>query len=371
MYIYSFSEISENSKICIYGSNNLEQCFVKLIKLIRKDIQIVSFIDSKKIDQIDGIPILKIKELADSDLEYDLILVSPFKIKEVDNIKYNSDSHKLKIVQWDLFNLGRTYFVDYTMLEITDEYYLKNKQNYDKAEEILKYEEDKELYREIIKLRLDRKQLENFRKFLFEYITTKNPIQYIDFINKLNIRTIIDGGVFDGLSLLKFQDLLPTMTDIYGFEPFEKFVKESIFYDFLDKNKIHIIPLGLWHQKAKLEFKENVANQGASKIVNNGQDITELSTISIDEFVSENNINKVDLIKLDVEGAELNTLKGSINTIINHRPQLAISIYHSHEEMFSIPIFLNELLENYTFRLGHYTLTSFETILYGIPNELM
>ena len=73
---------------------------------------------------------------------------------------------------------------------------------------------------------------------------------------------------------------------------------------------------------------------------------------------------------MDIEGAELSALKGGMEIIKKYRPQLAISIYHSSEDFVNIPLYLSENLENYKFRIGHYSDTIIETVLYAIPNEL-
>ncbi|MDR2574533.1 MAG: FkbM family methyltransferase [Desulfovibrio sp.] len=91
----------------------------------------------------------------------------------------------------------------------------------------------------------------------------------------------------------------------------------------------------------------------------------ECDFISIDEFVKSNKLNRVDYIKLDVEGAELNALKGSIETISKFKPKLAISLYHKWEDIFHIPLFLNEICENYKFYIGHHCAGLHETILYA------
>jgi recombinational DNA repair ATPase RecF len=78
---------------------------------------------------------------------------------------------------------------------------------------------------------------------------------------------------------------------------------------------------------------------------------------------------RVDFIKLDVEGAEMNVVKGAINAINKFRPQMAISIYHNKNDLFEIIEFLNKNFENYLFKLAHYSPTIFETILYAIPEE--
>ena len=63
-------------------------------------------------------------------------------------------------------------------------------------------------------------------------------------------------------------------------------------------------------------------------------------------------------------------LKGTQKTLIEHLPQLAISIYHSPLDLFRIPLFIDRILSNYRYHIGHYTDGSRETVWYGIPNEL-
>ena len=71
----------------------------------------------------------------------------------------------------------------------------------------------------------------------------------------------------------------------------------------------------------------------------------ELTTI--DDFVREKNIPKVDFIKMDIEGAELDALKGAINTIKTFKPKLAICIYHKPEHFYEIPTFIKSIVPEY------------------------
>ena len=73
---------------------------------------------------------------------------------------------------------------------------------------------------------------------------------------------------------------------------------------------------------------------------------------------------------MDIEGAETEALKGAESCLTKHRPQLAISIYHSNNDMLNIPIYLNKILKDYVFKIGQYSPDNDETILYAIPKEL-
>ena len=82
--------------------------------------------------------------------------------------------------------------------------------------------------------------------------------------------------------------------------------------------------------------------------------------VTIDEYVEKNSI-KVGLIKTDVEGAEQNLFKGAMNTIIEQRPTLLISIYHSAADFFDIKPMLEKLDLNYQFRIYRPTMMNILT----------
>lgn len=90
-----------------------------------------------------------------------------------------------------------------------------------------------------------------------------------------------------------------------------------------------------------------------------------VKTLSIDDFVLRNNINKVDFIKMDIEGAELTALEGAKKTIRTFKPKLAVAIYHSDHDFFTIPQFLHNL--GYKVYINHYTIHLEETICFAIP----
>jgi FkbM family methyltransferase len=60
------------------------------------------------------------------------------------------------------------------------------------------------------------------------------------------------------------------------------------------------------------------------KFQNNQTLIEEVEMITIDEFISLKGINKVDLIKMDVEGYEINVVEGAKETIFNFSPVIVI-----------------------------------------------
>jgi hypothetical protein len=71
---------------------------------------------------------------------------------------------------------------------------------------------------------------------------------------------------------------------------------------------------------------------------------------------------------MDIEGSEIEALKGAAYTIKTKKPRIAVSVYHKPEDIINIPLFLQELMPEYKFYLRHDCLVNLtETVLYAIP----
>ncbi|MNC55831.1 hypothetical protein D3C75_1053850 [compost metagenome] len=85
--------------------------------------------------------------------------------------------------------------------------------------------------------------------------------------------------------------------------------------------------------------------------------------VSLDSVL---NGQRASFIKMDIEGAEMEALQGAQNTIVKHRPRLAICIYHKPEDILEIPLYLKSLVPDYKFYIRHYSNYTIETVLYAI-----
>ena len=76
------------------------------------------------------------------------------------------------------------------------------------------------------------------------------------------------------------------------------------------------------------------------------------------------------LIKMDVEGAELLGLMGAQRIMSDFRPRLAISVYHLPDHLWEIPLFIAALGLDYQLYLRSHGHQTFDTVLYAIPQAL-
>lgn len=183
---------------------------------------------------------------------------------------------------------------------------------------------------------------------------------------------VIDGGGCWGDTPLYFAHRVGDQGKVYAFE----FNSENL--EILNKNlnlnpallkRIEVVPRALWGTSNEvIRYSANgPATSLAQAMENDGQGSLQVTTVSIDDFVRERKLPKVDFIKMDIEGAELNALKGAEETLRLFRPNLAISIYHRDVDFVEIPEYLKNLGLRYEFYLDHFTIYGEETILFATP----
>jgi FkbM family methyltransferase len=93
-----------------------------------------------------------------------------------------------------------------------------------------------------------------------------------------------------------------------------------------------------------------------------------VQTKTIDDFVAERALSRVDFIKIDVEGAELSVLEGAAETIRRFSPKLAVAAYHRDDDLVQIPAALADLLPSYRFYLESFSQFEDETVLFAVSD---
>jgi FkbM family methyltransferase len=128
---------------------------------------------------------------------------------------------------------------------------------------------------------------------------------------------------------------------------------------------IGLLERPLWSTTGELLFVE-IKGPGTKVLPNSaGRTAEQIATLSIDDFVANENLQSVDFIKMDIEGAELQALKGAVETLKRFKPKLAIAVYHNLKDFSDIPEFLFGLELGYRFYLRHLTIHAEETILFA------
>jgi FkbM family methyltransferase len=181
---------------------------------------------------------------------------------------------------------------------------------------------------------------------------------------------VIDGGACFGDTSIFFSCSVGSTGKIFAFEPLPRhinIVKYNIHQNALS-DQITLVSAGIGEASNHIDAIGNglraLASPGFSIVGNE----TQVPVLCIDDFVNSRNIVKMDFIKMDIEGFELNAIKGAALTIEKHKPKLAISLYHKPQDFFEIPIYLKTHFPFYRFYLDHYTIFDEETVLYAIAD---
>jgi FkbM family methyltransferase len=360
-----FRNIGENKSFCIIGTGAIALEITDFINKNLNNCKVTLYVDSKAIGTLNDIPIVKPYELKNLKDQFDVVIISTISAKN------------LFVMYLKLMNITNYITLDKKIINSPNKIVCP-----EKIESIFESKEDRKLFDIISKARIKQNSLpviEYVRnsKVLEDKISAYTTRQYMDFINKDEIKVVLDCGACELFHSLYFKSQFKNIEKIYAFEPSNCMTETIANFVNMD-NVIELVPKGLWNEETTLSFRKDFDCSGASnlevvakrKIAN--EQIINVNLTTIDNFVKERNISKVDFIKMDVENAELKALEGAYNTIVEHRPQMAISIYHSNEQFYGIPPLLNKWLENYVFKLGHYTERDdlAETILYAIPKEI-
>lgn len=83
----------------------------------------------------------------------------------------------------------------------------------------------------------------------------------------------------------------------------------------------------------------------------------------LDDVLSD---KKVTVLKMDIEGAEVQGLNGAKNIIISQKPKLAICLYHTPEHLWEIPLLIHEMRPDYKMIIRHHSVQNYtDTVLYA------
>src|SRR6185295_19701452 len=94
--------------------------------------------------------------------------------------------------------------------------------------------------------------------------------------------------------------------------------------------RVTIYEKGVWDKEDVLTMHIDPNNSAADSFVGGRHDSQEiqLPLTTVDHMVAELHLNRVDFIKMDIEGAERRAIAGASATIRRFRPRMAITVYH-------------------------------------------
>ncbi|MCL2400714.1 MAG: FkbM family methyltransferase [Defluviitaleaceae bacterium] len=181
------------------------------------------------------------------------------------------------------------------------------------------------------------------------------------FITPEQEEVFVDAGSFDGADIQSFYNFCHGKHKmIYALEPditnYEKTLNN------IENNKLErvlLINKGAWSCDTTRKF--NIMSGVSSKLTEHGKH--EVHLTSIDSML---NGEKVSFIKMNIEGAETEALKGAAIAIKTHKPRLMIALHHKPADIYEIPMFIESLSNEYKFYIRSFSKCFAGLFLYAV-----
>ncbi len=157
----------------------------------------------------------------------------------------------------------------------------------------------------------------------------------------------IDAGANAGMFSVVASRKVGPNGKVFAFEPLKEI--SSYLQKNIEKNhceNIVVAPEILGDSNKDVEFFYNLNhnfNGASTKMHHEGDTVVKLKQMTLDSYVKEHNLAKVDFIKADIEGAERDLVKGAEQTIKQFKPKIALRTYHLPDD----PEVLEKLLRDF------------------------
>ncbi len=171
---------------------------------------------------------------------------------------------------------------------------------------------------------------------------------------------VIEAGGFDGASAV---DLWTNYSvTVHSFEPSQR--NFEVASNNINGMDIVLVNSALGKTTSTLFLKNDEACSTVGEA--GGGDM--VPGISIDDYSKKKHL-RIDHIKLDVEGFEIEAVSGALTVIEKFRPTISVAIYHKKNDPVNLPIFLFNVLKQYDFYIGHHSQYFLESMIYCIPKN--
>lgn len=299
-----------------------------------------------------GKPVMDTNKLSD-ETDKPLVILS---IRGYNEIKKRKIENYANVIDEDIMSL---WMLDGEEL-LTREYYDNNKAAFIETYNLLSDEKSRDCLEAYINSKISGKYV------YLSKIWEENQYFAEDIIDIEGIASWIDCGAYDGDSYISFAKNYKDITgnDFSGkvtlYEPdknnYERLTENMNKYKMVSSKCVN---KGIWKKKDTLMF---YTGDTTSSCFDDGGSVA----IDVDCIDDLHRNEKVDFIKMDIEGSELMALQGGKTVIENNKPALAVCVYHKREDLITIPQYIHKLNSNYKLYLRAYKRWSQELVLYAV-----
>lgn len=171
---------------------------------------------------------------------------------------------------------------------------------------------------------------------------------------------IVDCGAFPGDMLEASSKAGLTLESWYAFEPDPDNFKHLS--NAMKKSEVPaavLFPCGVGDKTSMISFA--VGGGTSSRVATDGEESLQLQLIKLDDVIRA---RRIDLIKLDIEGAESAAIDGMRGLITQHRPRLAVAAYHKPDDLWELAFQIELICPGGRYALRQHAHNGYDTVLY-------
>jgi FkbM family methyltransferase len=155
--------------------------------------------------------------------------------------------------------------------------------------------------------------------------------------------TMIDIGAHHGYLALLVSTLVGEEGRVFAFEPApENISLLSKTIEINSGNSIEIVPFAASSESSKVKLSQSNSSTHSVLDLNDESATIEVEAVTIDSFLKESNVKRIDFVKIDVEGHEIEVLKGMKDTIKANLPMIICEI-HNEENWHHFIAFIKDM----------------------------
>lgn len=125
------------------------------------------------------------------------------------------------------------------------------------------------------------------------------------------------------------------------------------FHKEIEEGRVVVYAKGVWNEDDVLELRQVDENSAADTVVMQQEGASvgvAVPLTTIDAITQELQLQRVDYIKMDIEGAEAPALEGATETLRRWKPRLALAAYHKADDPVSLPATVRKAVPDYQSR---------------------
>lgn len=194
-----------------------------------------------------------------------------------------------------------------------------------------------------------------------QYLVKRNSVCF----SPRSGEVILDCGACIGEISMLFAGLVGDKGEVHAFDPIPLHARFCKLQASLNPSLEHVLRINV--MAVGDDTRDIVGVKNDSECISpGGLKIDSFTVITIDEYLVRNNLSRLDMIKMDIEGAEVIALDGASQVLREFKPRLAVSAYHKPEDLWDIPHKLKSLNNNYKLFFGHHSPIQWESVYYAV-----